>query len=82
MPASSGSGLQKQAELSFRNNPHRDVLFYLEFDGRSDLFEAKPQTVTVYSGNEAVATFTVPQQGLQLKKIPITAAQLGTGRDG
>jgi len=71
--------MQKQATLSFRNNPHRDVLFYLEFDGRSDLFPGEPQTVTVYAGNEAVATFTVPQQGVQLKKIPITAAQLGTG---
>ena len=71
--------MQKQATLSFRNNPHRDVLFYLEFDTRADLFQAKPQTVTVYSGNEAVATFTVPEQGIHLKKIPITAAQLGTG---
>jgi hypothetical protein len=71
--------MQKQATLSFRNNPRRDVLFYLEFDGRADLFQAKPQTVTVYSGNEAVATFTVPELGSKLKKIPITAAQLGTG---
>lgn len=71
--------MQKQATLSFRNTPHRDVLFYLEFDGRADLFQAKPQTVTVYAGNEAVATFTVPQLGTYLKKIPITAAQLGTG---
>jgi hypothetical protein len=71
--------MQKQATLSFRNNPRRDVLFYLEFDGRADLFEAKPQTVTVHAGNEVVATFTVPQLGTHLKKIPITAAQLGTG---
>jgi hypothetical protein len=71
--------MQKQGILSFRNVPRRDVLFYLEFDGRADLFQAKPQTVTVYSGNEAVATFTVPQLGTYLKKIPITAAQLGTG---
>ena len=71
--------MQKQGTLSFRNNPHRDVLFYLEFDGRADLFQARPQTVTVYSGNEAVATFTVTEPGTHLKKIPITAAQLGTG---
>jgi hypothetical protein len=71
--------MQKQATLSFRNNPHRDVLFYLEFDARTDLFQARPQTVTVYSGNEAVATFTVAEPGTHLKKIPITAAQLGTG---
>jgi len=71
--------MQKQGTLSFRNNPHRDVLFYLEFDTRADLFQGKPQTVTVYSGNEAVATFTVLEVGTHLKKIPITAAQLGTG---
>ena len=71
--------MQKQATLSFRNNPHRDVLFYLEFDTRADLFAAKPQTITVYAGNEAVATFTAPEPGIYLKKIPITAAQLGTG---
>jgi hypothetical protein len=71
--------MQKQATLSFRNNPHRDVLFYLEFDTRADLFQARPQTVTVYSGNEAVATFAVSELGTHLKKIPITAAQLGTG---
>jgi len=70
---------QKQATLSFRNNPHRDVLFYLEFDGRADLFPGKPQTITVYAGEQAVATFTLPQLGTFLKKIPITAAQLGTG---
>ena len=70
---------QKQATLRFRNNPRRDVMFYLEFDSRPDLFPAKPQVVTVYSGDEAVATFPVPQLGTFLKKIPITAAQLGTG---
>jgi hypothetical protein len=72
--------MQKQGTLSFRNNPRRDVLFYLEFDGRSDLFQEKPQTVTVYVGNEAVSTFGVPPIGsTSLQKIPITAAQLGTG---
>jgi hypothetical protein len=70
---------QKQATLSFRNNPHRDVQFYLEFDSRADLFPGKPQAVTIYSGDEAIATFPVPQLGTFLQKIPITAAQLGTG---
>ena len=48
---------QKQATLSFRNNPRRDVMFYLEYDGRPDLFPGKPQVITVYSGDQAVASF-------------------------
>ena len=34
---------QKLATLSSKN-PRRDVLFYLEYDGRPDLFSDKPQT--------------------------------------
>ena len=70
---------QKQATLNFRNSARRDVMLYLEFDTRADLFPGKPQVVTVYSGDQAVASFSAPQLGTYLKKIPITAAQLGTG---
>jgi len=69
---------QKAATLSLRN-PRRDVVFYLECDTRSDLFPDKPQQVTVYAGDSAVATFAVDRPGTILKKIPIATAQLGTG---
>lgn len=69
---------QKLATVSLRN-PRRDVTFYVEFDTRSDLFIDKPQQVTIYSREIAVGTFAADRMGVFLKKIPITAAQLGTG---
>ena len=69
---------QKVATLSLPN-PRRDVLFYLELDGRSDLFPDTPQQVTIFAGQTAVTTFAIDRLGLFLKKVPITAAQLGAG---
>jgi hypothetical protein len=69
---------QKLALLSVKN-PRRDVLLYLEYDGRPDLFTDKPQQVTVSVGQTAVDTFPVLEKGILLRKIPLTAAQLGTG---
>jgi len=70
--------IQKLALLSLKN-PRRDVLLYLEYDGRPDLFPDKPQQVTVSVGQTAVETFPVEGKGVQLRKIPLTVAQLGNG---
>lgn len=67
---------QKLATLSLRN-PRRDVLLYLEYDGRSDLFPGSPQQVTVSVGTTALETFAVDASGVLLRKIPISAGQLG-----
>jgi len=67
---------QKQATLRFRN-PKKDVMFYIEFDARSDVFSDKPQVVTISSGDTAVATFEATSSLKTLQKIPISAAQLG-----
>jgi hypothetical protein len=67
---------QKLALLSLKN-PHRDVLLYLEYDGRPDLFTDKPQQVTVSVGQTAIETFPVEGKGILLRKIPLTVAQLG-----
>ncbi len=69
---------QKLARLSLRN-PRRDVLFYLEYDGRPDVFTDKPQQVTVSVGQTAVDTFALEGKGTFLRKIPLTVAQLGNG---
>lgn len=69
---------EKLALLSLRN-PRRDVLLYLEYDGRPDLFADKPQQVTVSVGQTAVETFAVDGPNVTLRKIPLTVAQLGTG---
>jgi hypothetical protein len=69
---------QKSAVLSVRN-PKTDVVLYLDYDARPDLFTAGPQEVTVSAGNQAVATFQAASSAAELRRVPITAAQLGTG---
>jgi len=66
---------KKQASLAFKN-PGRDVVLFLDVDGRSRLL-ATPQVVTVAAGTETVATFQLGEAS-EVKQIPITAAQLGT----
>ncbi len=68
---------QKVATLTLKN-PRKDVYFYLEFDARTDVFTDRPQQVTVYSGDQMVDTFPAGSTGPTLKRIPISAAQLGT----
>jgi hypothetical protein len=67
---------QKVATLRFRN-PRKDINFYIEYDARPDIFSDRPQQVTVYSGEQAVATFAAEQSNPTLKIFPITQAQLG-----
>jgi hypothetical protein len=67
---------QKTATLTFRN-PRRDVLFYVEYDARTDLFTDRPQQVNVYSGSQLVGTFVADDNTPSLEKVAITAAQLG-----
>ncbi|HEX5070914.1 MAG TPA: hypothetical protein VFV78_11930 [Vicinamibacterales bacterium] len=69
---------QKAAVLTIKN-PKRDVTFYLEYDARSDVFGSQPQQVTVSVGETPLATFAAGTPTLALQRIPVTAAQLGTG---
>ena len=68
---------QKSAVLTLRN-PRTDVIFYVEYDARVDLFD-HPQEVTVYSADKPVTKFVADSSSMALLRIPITAAQLGTG---
>lgn len=68
---------QKTAILSLQN-PKQDVTFFIEYDGRSDWL-GKPQQVDVYCGDTKVGTFTADARVPTLVRIPVTAAQLGTG---
>ncbi len=77
-PAVEWQWTQKLALLTLRN-PRRDVVLYLEYDGRPDLFADAPQQVTVSVGQTAIETFPIVTKGTALKKIPLTVAQLGTG---
>ena len=76
-PTVSWRWMQKVATVSFRN-PRKDVILFLDYDARSDLFET-PQTVTVYAGDQAVTSFPADSTQQTLKQIPISAAQLGDG---
>lgn len=69
--------MMKAGTLTFRN-PKQDVVFYLESDGRPDLFP-EPQVVTVYVNGAEAHRFTVDDVNPVLRRLPITAAQLGTG---
>jgi hypothetical protein len=77
-PTSSWKWTQKLATLSFKN-PKKDVTFFLDYDARSDIFADHPQVVTVYSGDQVVATFPADATSQTLRRIPISAAQLGGG---
>lgn len=68
---------QKVATLTLKN-PRKDVFLYLELDARADVFTDRPQQVSVYSVDQMVDTFPASSGTPTLKRIPITAAQLGT----
>lgn len=69
---------QKTAILTFRN-PHKDVTLYLQYDARPDVFSDHPQQVTVYSASQAVDTFAADSGTPVLRRIQVSADQLGTG---
>jgi hypothetical protein len=68
---------RRNAVLTFKN-PKRDVWFYLSADGRPD-FLGQPQTVTVTAGDQQIDQFTIGDLTRVLRKVPVTAAQLGSG---
>ncbi len=68
---------RKVGTISFKN-PKKDVTFYLDADGRSDLF-TPPQQITLKVNGQPFGTFTVGTKDQTLHTLPITAAQLGSG---
>ena len=66
---------RKSATMSLRN-PKRDLIFWIEFDSRPDLFTDSPQKVTISAGGTAVGTITVDRMGTFREKMPIPAALL------
>jgi hypothetical protein len=69
---------KKEATLSFRN-PKRDVVFFLQADQPVNALP-DPQQVEVRIGPMVVDSFMLPQgTGRELRRINISASQLGTG---
>jgi hypothetical protein len=76
-PMSEWQWTQKRASFSFRN-PKKDANFYLDYDGRSDLF-TPPQQVTIRVGDTTLTTFPADVKEKTLVIYPISAAQFGQG---
>jgi len=68
---------KKDATLSFKN-PKKDCVFYFDVDNPGSVFN-EPQQVQVKLGGQTIDQFTLEPKKPQLRKIPITAAQLGAG---
>jgi hypothetical protein len=68
---------KKDARLSF-HNPQRDLLLYIDADGRTDVFDS-PQQVSVVVGGQVVETFPIENDGRFLHKTKIPASVLGAG---
>ncbi len=79
--ADEGGGLEwqwsrKEGTIAFRN-PKRDVVLLLQLDQPSPAFP-NPQRVDVRLGEAVVDTFMLPRGNRELRRIPLTAGQLGT----
>jgi len=68
---------KKDATLSFKN-PKKDCVFYLDVDNPGSVFN-EPQQVSVTMAGQVVDAFTLKPKMPELRKIPLKAAQLGTG---
>lgn len=68
---------KKTATVTFKN-PKRDVWFYLNADGRPDLL-GQPQVITISTGDQPLDQFTLADRERVLRKVSVSAAQLGAG---
>ncbi len=67
-----------KAAVANVQNPKKDATLYLDYEARPDAFD-HPQVVTVSLGDQVVTSFPADSAARTLKKIPIAAAQFGTG---
>jgi hypothetical protein len=68
---------KKEATLTFRN-PKRDVTVYLQLDRPVAAFP-DPQKVEVRIATAVVDSFALQPKQAELRRFPVTSAQLGTG---
>jgi hypothetical protein len=68
---------KKDATFSFRN-PRNNVILMLHLDGQPR-FLAEPQVVTVALGEQTLDTFKLDSKTEVIRRIPITALQMGNG---
>ncbi len=68
---------KQSASYAFKN-PKKDCVFYLDVDHPGNVF-LEPQQVQVSIGGQQIDQFTLTAGQQLLRKIPITAAQFGSG---
>ena len=66
---------KKDATLAFKN-PKKDSLFYLNADNPGSVFQ-QTQQVTISLGGQTLDQFSITPKQQVLRKIPMSAAQLG-----
>jgi hypothetical protein len=71
---------KKDAVLMFKN-PKKDSLFYLDIDNPGSVLK-EPQQVQLTLNGKPLQQFTLQPGQQELKKIPLTADQLGGGENG
>ena len=76
-PAREWQWMKQTGTLAFRN-PRQNVTLFLETDGRPDLFP-KPQVISVLVNGVQAHQFTIEGKEPVLRRLPLAAAQLGTG---
>jgi hypothetical protein len=67
---------KKSATLSFKN-PKKDAVFYLDLDNPGSVFN-EAQQVRVTLGSQTIDEFTLQPKQPELRKVALTAAQLGS----
>jgi hypothetical protein len=70
---------KKQGTISFKN-PKTNVVVLLDLDQPVKAFD-RPQQIDVRVGEAVVDTFALPAGDRQLRRIPLTAAQLGAAEN-
>jgi len=75
-PAVEWQWTKKNATLAFKN-PKKDAVFYLDLDTVGSVFP-EPQTVKVSLGNTPLDEFAIQPKERLLRKIKLSAAQLGS----
>src|SRR5688572_4919655 len=68
---------KKQGVLAFRN-PKRDANFIIDLDQPVQAF-TEPQKVEIRVGDSVVDSFSLPSGQRELRRISLTAAQMGAG---
>jgi hypothetical protein len=76
-PAVEWQWTKREGTLAFRN-PKRDSTLFLQFDNPAAARGAATQ-VEIRIGDQVIATEPVVSTNAPVRKIPLTAAQLGTG---